>query len=287
MENWQSLILIRDIEKKYKNLDFKLLLESIMKLETPIYYLVPPGRFVDHYRHYLDNQISITVHVPDPADNELYTGRLIIWGGSENTEEGADAFALNEETACLFAESALYNFVTKSRDSVYSTQRNCWELTLLDDYGKPLIIGYEPTSPNEKIIWNEISQAVAKQHPKINPNQTWLQQPAEEVSFGQLAVHPNDLIQFQPLKSKAQKALPQEGAIEVLGPTERRSLINIIWALKELSITKSRNANQSTIITELVDKYGGLRGISKAKLGEVLGEANKQNKHRVSVVDAS
>ncbi len=258
-----------------------------MKLETPIYYLLPPGHFVDHYSHYRSNHIPVTVHVRDPVDNELYTGKLIIWGGGDDIEEGAAAFALNEENACLFAESALYNFVTQSRDSAYSSKRNCWELTLLDDYGKPLIIGHEPTSPEGKIIWEEIFQAVSKQHPKVNPNQTWLQQPAEEVSFGQLAVLPNDLIQFQPLKNKAQKALPQEGAIEVLGPTERRSLINIIWALKELSITKSRNANQSTIITELVDKYGGLRGISKAKLGEVLGEANKQNKHRVSAEEAS
>ncbi|WP_444910457.1 hypothetical protein [Microbulbifer sp. TRSA005] len=280
MEDWQSLVLIHDIQTKYLNLDFKALLESIMELKTPIYYLVPPGYFVDHISHYQKNRISVTVHTSDPFTDELLTGKLIIWDGSSNLEEGPGAFALNEETACLFAESALYDLVTGGRYSAFSTKRKCWDLTLLNEKEAPIIVGREPTTPDGKLINEEVLQAVAKQHLKINPNQLWLQQPVEEVSFGQLAVNPDDLIQFQPLKNKTQKVHSQEDVIEGLGPTERRSLINIIWALKELSITKSRNANQSTIITELVDKYGGLRGISKAKLGEVLGEANKQNKHR-------
>lgn len=61
--------------------------------------------------------------------------------------------------------------------------------------------------------------------------------------------------------------------------TDKPSTNLVIFALLEILGSKTRNLNQSAVISEILERFPSTRGLSKRNLESIFGAANKASKH--------
>ncbi|WP_078085340.1 hypothetical protein [Microbulbifer mangrovi] len=273
MKNWlTSLISINKAIKQHPDMAIQQIFSEIASGSLVPYYLIPPHRYaserpVETYRLVTD---------------EDYGTSLTVWAGGHDI---SGPCPLPIKNSAQLIEEALYKFVTDGGPTSLKTSIDRRRIELKDGE-RVLIPARWPLIPaalgEERFSHQTLDEMFTRQYPDAEQPFIYREVDNTQITAGDLMIPVEFLASASGTPSGIDQVRTSEGGI---APRERDSFLNIIWVFLQLTIEKSQNpnANQTMIREELIElqeKFGGMRGVSRAKLDEIFAEANKLNKHR-------